>query len=165
MQETAEIRCSLVVILSKRSLSSGSGRAARCGACFYGKRLRRRKRALGSLPYQSAPTTHKFGHLPHNFLSHPRHSGVKSRQIVLPSPRREAGVTHNVLAPRSFRREVFGMEDRAPVVPSTEQSSTTTTAMMRKREGRGAWVLTAYGICGLALFGVLAYFFSDFIAH
>jgi hypothetical protein len=56
------------------------------------------------------------------------------------------------------------MEDRAPAVSSTEQSSTTTTAM-RKHEGRGAWVLTAYGICGLALFGVLAYFFSDFIAH
>ena len=56
------------------------------------------------------------------------------------------------------------MEDRAPVVPSTEQSSTTTTAS-RKHEGRGAWVLTCYGICGLALFGLLAYFFSDFIAH
>lgn len=56
------------------------------------------------------------------------------------------------------------MEDRAPVVPSTEQSSTTTTTM-RKHEGRGAWVLTCYGICGLALFGLLAYFFSDFIAH
>jgi hypothetical protein len=56
------------------------------------------------------------------------------------------------------------MEDRAPVVPSNEQSSTTTTAM-RKHEGRGAWVLTCYGICGLALFGVLAYFFSDFISH
>jgi hypothetical protein len=26
-------------------------------------------------------------------------------------------------------------------------------------------VLTAYGIVGLALFGVLAYFFSDFISH
>jgi hypothetical protein len=26
-------------------------------------------------------------------------------------------------------------------------------------------VLTAYGLSGLALFGVLAYFFSDFIAH
>jgi hypothetical protein len=52
------------------------------------------------------------------------------------------------------------MEDRAPVVSSTEQSSATT-----KREGRGAWVLTCYGICGLALFGVLAYFFSDFISH
>jgi len=59
------------------------------------------------------------------------------------------------------------MEDRAPVV-STEQSSTTTTttsAMKHHKEGRGAWVLTCYGVCGLALFGVLAYFFSDFIAH
>jgi hypothetical protein len=59
------------------------------------------------------------------------------------------------------------MEDRAPVVSSVdaEQSSTTTTQAIRKHEGRGAWVLTAYGISGLALFGVLAYFFSDFIAH
>jgi hypothetical protein len=58
------------------------------------------------------------------------------------------------------------MEDRAPVVSSTvtDQSSTTTSAI-RKHEGRGAWVLTAYGISGLALFGVLAYFFSDFISH
>ena len=58
------------------------------------------------------------------------------------------------------------MEDRAPVVSSvdSEQSSTTTSAI-RQREGRGAWVLTAYGVSGLALFGVLAYFFSDFISH
>jgi hypothetical protein len=56
----------------------------------------------------------------------------------------------------------FGMEDRAPAVNSTEQSSSSST---RQHEGRGAWVLTAYGISGLALFGVLAYFFSDFIAH
>jgi hypothetical protein len=55
------------------------------------------------------------------------------------------------------------MEDRAPVVTPAEKSSTTT--MTRKKEGRGAWVLTAYGISGLALFGVLAYFFSDFISH
>lgn len=54
------------------------------------------------------------------------------------------------------------MEDRAPTVNSTEQSSSSST---RQHEGRGAWVLTAYGISGLALFGVLAYFFSDFIAH
>jgi hypothetical protein len=53
------------------------------------------------------------------------------------------------------------MEDRAPGVPPVEQSSTST----KHHEGRGAWVLTVYGICGLALFGVLAYFFSDFIAH
>ena len=59
------------------------------------------------------------------------------------------------------------MEDRAPVVSPTEQSSTatTTSTSLKKHEGRGAWVLTAYGISGLALFGVLAYFFSDFIAH
>jgi len=53
------------------------------------------------------------------------------------------------------------MEDRAPVVSSSDSQSTLT----RRREGRGAWVLTAYGICGLALFGILAYFFSDFIAR
>jgi hypothetical protein len=58
------------------------------------------------------------------------------------------------------------MEDRAPVVSAsdTDQSSTSTSTI-RKHEGRGAWVLTAYGISGLALFGVLAYFFSDFISH
>ncbi len=55
------------------------------------------------------------------------------------------------------------MEDRAPVVSPTEQSST--SIPKHKHEGRGAWVLTAYGISGLALFGVLAYFFSDFISH
>ena len=57
------------------------------------------------------------------------------------------------------------MEDRAPVVSPTEQSSTTTTSMIRHKEGRGAWVLTAYSVSGLALFGVLAYFISDFLAH
>lgn len=58
------------------------------------------------------------------------------------------------------------MEDRAPIVSASnaDQSSTSTTTI-RQHEGRGAWVLTAYGISGLALFGVLAYFFSDFISH
>ncbi len=53
------------------------------------------------------------------------------------------------------------MEDRARVVsPTTEQSTP-----KHHHEGRGAWVLTAYSISGLALFGVLAYFISNFIAH
>jgi hypothetical protein len=56
------------------------------------------------------------------------------------------------------------MEDRAPDVSSVSQQSLTASSI-RQREGRGAWVLTAYGISGLALFGILAYFFSDFIAH
>ena len=56
------------------------------------------------------------------------------------------------------------MEDRAPVVSPQEQSSSTTTRP-HQHEPRGAWVFTAYGISALALFGVLAYFFSDFISH
>jgi hypothetical protein len=59
------------------------------------------------------------------------------------------------------------MEDRAPVVSSSvsQQSVSQSTPAGKQREGRGAWVLTAYGISGLALFGILAYFFSDYIAH
>ena len=57
------------------------------------------------------------------------------------------------------------MEDRARVVSSSSDQSSTSSSAIRHHEGRGAWVLTCYGICGLALFGVLAYFFSDFIAH
>jgi hypothetical protein len=57
------------------------------------------------------------------------------------------------------------MEDRAPDVSSASQQSMSQSSMIRQREGRGAWVLTAYGISGLALFAVLAYYFSDFIAR
>jgi hypothetical protein len=56
------------------------------------------------------------------------------------------------------------MEDRASDVSSTTQSLSQSPAGKRFA-GRGAWVLTAYGISGLALFGLLAYFFSNFIAH
>jgi len=34
-----------------------------------------------------------------------------------------------------------------------------------QREGRGVWVLTAYGISGLALFGILVYYFSTYVTH
>jgi hypothetical protein len=81
-------------------------------------------------------------------------------------------VTHNVIAPRSFRGGFSGMEDRANVVSSSasqqsfsQQSISQAATGGKHREGRGAWVLTAYGISGLALFGLLAYFFSNFIAH
>jgi hypothetical protein len=57
------------------------------------------------------------------------------------------------------------MEDRAPAVSTSQESFSQQSTSSKHREGRGAWVLTAYGISGLALFGVLAYFFSDFIAH
>ena len=57
------------------------------------------------------------------------------------------------------------MEDRAPVVSPTQQAAPQQQHHPHHHEGRGAWVLTVYGISGLALFGVLAYFFSQFVAH
>ncbi len=53
------------------------------------------------------------------------------------------------------------MEQRAPgnSPASGTQSSGT------HHEGRGAWVLTAYGVSGLALFGILIYYVSNYITH
>jgi len=50
------------------------------------------------------------------------------------------------------------MEQRATGTPAANSNSAVKTP-------RGVWVLTAYGISGLALFGVLAYYFSSYIAH
>ncbi|MFZ0998775.1 MAG: hypothetical protein WAU76_07065 [Candidatus Sulfotelmatobacter sp.] len=63
--------------------------------------------------------------------------------------------------------EGFGMEDRASDISSSvsQQSISQAATDGTHHEGRGAWVLTAYGISGLALFGLLAYFFSNFIAR
>jgi hypothetical protein len=57
------------------------------------------------------------------------------------------------------------MEDRAPSSSSAVSTSTTQPSTSKHFAGRGAWVLTAYGISGLVLFGVLAYFFSNYIAR
>jgi hypothetical protein len=49
-----------------------------------------------------------------------------------------------------------------------ESSSTNVAGRQANRprqEDRNVWVLTAYGACGLALFGILAYYFSDFITR
>ncbi len=35
----------------------------------------------------------------------------------------------------------------------------------RPHEGRNVWVLTAYAVSGLALFGVLIYYVSSYITH
>jgi len=45
---------------------------------------------------------------------------------------------------------------------STTQS---TPSPVVRHEGRGFWVLTAYGISGLALFGVLVYYFSNYVTR
>jgi hypothetical protein len=53
------------------------------------------------------------------------------------------------------------MQDRA-LGNSTTASSQSTA---KPHEGRNAWVLTAYAISGLALFGVLIYYVSAYITQ
>jgi hypothetical protein len=55
------------------------------------------------------------------------------------------------------------MEQRAPA--STSCVTANTPSSEKHHAGRGAWVLTAYAISGLAMLGVLAYYFSDFVTH
>jgi hypothetical protein len=54
------------------------------------------------------------------------------------------------------------MEPRAQEnsAPTTSRSSHTP-----HHEGRNVWILTVYGIAGLAMFGVLAYYISAYITQ
>ena len=54
------------------------------------------------------------------------------------------------------------MENRALGNSSAAASA---SSSVPHREGRGVWVLTAYGISGLALFGILVYYFSMYVTH
>jgi hypothetical protein len=53
-------------------------------------------------------------------------------------------------------------EQRATGTPAANANVQTSRI---HREGRNVWILTIYGISGLTLFGVLAYYFSSYIAH
>ncbi len=55
------------------------------------------------------------------------------------------------------------MDDRA--LSNTSTATVKSQSTTSHREGRGIWVLTAYGISGLALFGVLVYYFSAYVTH
>jgi hypothetical protein len=53
------------------------------------------------------------------------------------------------------------MENRALGTSTTASSTSTTT----HHEGRNFWVLTAYAVSGLAVFGVLIYYVSAYITQ
>jgi hypothetical protein len=55
--------------------------------------------------------------------------------------------------------------DRRVAGSSPSNSPSADSSHARHHEGRGAWVLTAYGISGLALFGVLIYYFSVYVTR
>jgi hypothetical protein len=54
------------------------------------------------------------------------------------------------------------MDDRAGNTSTHAPDSQPSSAQY---EGRSVWVLTAYAISGLALFGVLVYYFSTYITQ
>jgi hypothetical protein len=54
--------------------------------------------------------------------------------------------------------------DRHTVGGSGAAASSSQSAA-HHHEGRGAWVLTAYGISGLALFGILIYYVSTYLTR
>jgi hypothetical protein len=56
------------------------------------------------------------------------------------------------------------MEQQA-VGGSTNQAAGADSSQTPHHEGRGVWVLTVYGISGLALFGILMYYFSVFVTR
>jgi hypothetical protein len=47
----------------------------------------------------------------------------------------------------------------------SDSSSAGSKTPAKHREGRGFWVLTAYGVSGLAMFGILVYYFSTYVTH
>ncbi|HLB86846.1 MAG TPA: hypothetical protein VJK29_04260 [Terriglobales bacterium] len=55
------------------------------------------------------------------------------------------------------------MIDRAPGNSATSAPNSQSSAT--PREGRNVWILTAYGISGLVLFGVLVYYFCTYITQ
>jgi hypothetical protein len=55
------------------------------------------------------------------------------------------------------------VENRALGNSSTDAGGSQSSQI--NREGRGVWVLTAYGISGLALFGILFYYASMYMTH
>jgi hypothetical protein len=50
-------------------------------------------------------------------------------------------------------------------VSNSSTAASGSRSSVAHREGRGVWVLTAYGISGLALFGILVYYFSTYVTH
>jgi hypothetical protein len=55
------------------------------------------------------------------------------------------------------------MEPRA--LDHSGSSTASSQTQSKPHAGRNVWVLTAYGIAGLAFFGVLVYFFSSYVTQ
>jgi hypothetical protein len=56
------------------------------------------------------------------------------------------------------------VEQRANGTPAVNAANPQSSGAIH-REGRNVWILTIYGISGLTVFGVLAYYFSSYMAR
>jgi hypothetical protein len=56
------------------------------------------------------------------------------------------------------------MDSRAQGTAAVSTSDTS-AIVSREKCPRSVWILTAYGVSGLALFGVLAYYFASYVAR
>jgi hypothetical protein len=52
-----------------------------------------------------------------------------------------------------------------PQSPGNSTTADNSRSERGRHEDRNVWVLTAYGIAGLTLFGVLVYYFSSYITQ
>jgi len=57
------------------------------------------------------------------------------------------------------------MEHRAPGTDSATAAPPQSSSPAPRHEDRNVWVLTAFGISGLTLFGVLTYYFVQYVAN
>jgi hypothetical protein len=97
-----------------------------------------------------------------------RQSGTLISQLRLCIRSKISATCHPALSSRFLRYDgaKFGglfMGDRTAENSSTRAVSPKSREV--KQEDRNVWVLTAYGASALALFGILAYYFSDFITR
>ena len=56
------------------------------------------------------------------------------------------------------------MDSRAQGTPAVSTSDSS-AIVSREKCPRSMWILTAYSVSGLALFGVLAYYFASYVAR
>jgi hypothetical protein len=57
------------------------------------------------------------------------------------------------------------MEDQRAIGTPAGKAANPQSSGAIHREGRNVWILTIYGVSGLTLFGVLAYYFSSYVVR
>ena len=73
---------------------------------------------------------------------------------------------HRLFLPRHARLKSCLMEVAMTESPNASASSSTqATQKQRPKEARNVWILTVYSMAGLAFFGVLAYYISNYFAQ